>query len=105
MLHRVAVRLQRHFGAEQPRTLDRDPSFLRTALIDATVASYVEWREEAAAVRAAYRRWRRARPGDRRLAAAAYVAALDREERAADAHAHLLSHVGDVLRRGHGVRV
>ena len=50
------------------------------------VESYARWREESAAVRDAYERWRSAEPRDRALAWSAYRAALDREEHAADAY-------------------
>jgi hypothetical protein len=105
MLRDVAVRLQRHFGrtADDPRPLDGQPSIRHGALVDAAVAAYVEWREESGAVRLAYERWDGARPADRTLAAAAYVAALDREERAAAAHASLLADVTDVLGRRRGI--
>ena len=52
-------------------------------LIDAVVDGYVAWREENAAVEAAYRRWLAAGREERALAFAAYSAALDREEYAA----------------------
>jgi len=121
MLRDVMIRLRRHLGIGQP-ALDGPPSLLRTALVDAAVGSYVEWREESAAVRLAYRRWTGAPRGERDLALAAYLAALDREERAADVHAHLLATVADMfgrrdpdrdgapstshsLRRRHGIRV
>jgi len=51
--------------------------------IDEFVESYACWREESAGVRSAYEHWRSVDAGDRVLAFAAYVAALDREERAA----------------------
>jgi hypothetical protein len=98
MLRDVMLRLQRHFGVGAA-AIDRGPSLLRTALVDAAVGSYVEWREESATVRHAYRRWTAAPRGERSLALAAYVAALDREERAADVHAHLLAKVAEVFGR------
>jgi hypothetical protein len=52
-------------------------------LVDDFVECYVCWREESAAVRSAYDRWATAEDADQELAYAAYVAALDREERAA----------------------
>jgi hypothetical protein len=52
-------------------------------LVDDFLASYVCWREASEAVRTAYDRWRRGQRPDRRLAFAAYRAALDREEHAA----------------------
>ena len=55
--------------------------------IDEFGAGYVFWREECQAVWLAYERWSEADRGDHGLAHAAYVAALDREERAARAYA------------------
>jgi hypothetical protein len=52
-------------------------------LIDAVMDSYVNWREQSAAVEAAYRSWRQAAPDERALAFENYFAALDREEHAA----------------------
>ena len=94
------IRLQRHFSVGEP-AIDGSPSPLRTALVDAAVGSYVEWREESATVRRAYRRWSGAPRGERDLALAAYIAALDREERAADVHALLLATVAEMFGR-HG---
>jgi hypothetical protein len=51
--------------------------------IEEFVECYACWREESAGVRSAYEHWVSVAPGDRPLAFAAYVAALDREERAA----------------------
>src|ERR1700750_1547133 len=47
--------------------------------IDEFGAGYVSWREECQAVWLAYERWSESDRGDRGLAHAAYVAALDRE--------------------------
>jgi hypothetical protein len=55
----------------------------RRNTIDAVVDEYVRWREACLAVRGAYDSWAIARPSERRLAHAAYVGALDREEEAA----------------------
>jgi hypothetical protein len=52
-------------------------------LVDALMDMYVMWREACAAVDVAYRRWSRAQPAERALAFDEYVAALNREERAA----------------------
>ena len=54
----------------------------RSRLIDDTVDAYLEWREHSAAVEDAYRRWTIATSSESRVAFAAYVAALDREEQA-----------------------
>jgi hypothetical protein len=55
---------------------------IRDYVIDDAMDAYVEWREESAQVESAYRRWATAEPSDAALAFAAYVAALDREDRA-----------------------
>jgi hypothetical protein len=63
-----------------------DSAFARRS-IDALLELYVCWREECYAVRYAYQRWSEADRGQRRLAYAGYIAALDREEHAARAYA------------------
>jgi hypothetical protein len=65
----------------------------RTALVDAAVEAYVDWREECLFVWDAYRRWSRAPRADATVAFAAYAAALDREERASTYYASRLSRV------------
>ena len=50
------------------------------------VECYGRWREERSTVHVSYDRWRDAEPGVQRFAYAAYVAALDREQRAADVY-------------------
>jgi hypothetical protein len=52
-------------------------------IVEAFLESYIDWREQCEQVRAAYERWTSSEPSDRRLAFAAYRAALDREECAA----------------------
>jgi hypothetical protein len=52
-------------------------------LVDDVIERYVYWREACAGVDSAYAAWHVARRGERRLAGAAYVAALDREQHAA----------------------
>jgi hypothetical protein len=59
-------------------------------LIDAVMDGYVTWREESAAVEAAYRTWRGAPPGQRTVAFDDYFAALDREEHAAGEYRRLV---------------
>ena len=55
-------------------------------LRDDAAATYHEWRLACEWIERADADWRVARRGERRLAHAALVAALDREERAAEAH-------------------
>ena len=59
-------------------------------LIDAVLDGYIAWREENAAVEAAYRKWLGAEREERALAFAAYSAALDREEYAAAEYQRLI---------------
>ena len=63
-------------------------------LVDQAVDAYVDWREEGASVWDAYERWACAPVADALFAFAAYQAAIDREERAADVYAGLLARVG-----------
>jgi hypothetical protein len=60
---------------------------VRPDLVDQLIYLYCEWRAECAEVAAAYERFVSAEPVDRPLAHAAYGAALDREESAADSYA------------------
>lgn len=60
---------------------------VRPALVDRMIELYCDWRTESAAVQAAYERFLDAMAPDRARAFAAYFAALDREESAADSYA------------------
>ena len=82
--------------------MERPGSFVEVALIDAAVDSYVDWREESAAVRRAYRRWAGAARRDRPGAFAAYMAALDREERAGVRYAQVIAYFHTVRRSRRG---
>jgi hypothetical protein len=62
----------------------------RTDLIDAVMDGYVTWREESAAVEAAYHEWRGAPAGRCTGAFHDYFAALDREEQAASEYRRLV---------------
>jgi hypothetical protein len=55
--------------------------------IDEMLNRYISWREECCAVRMAYQQWADSDRRERRLAYAGYLAALDREERAARTYA------------------
>jgi len=59
-------------------------------LIDAVMDGYVQWREESAAVEAAYSSWCLAAPDERAVAFDNYFAALDREEYAAAEYRRLV---------------
>jgi hypothetical protein len=59
--------------------------------------AYVDWRQECMRVWEAYERWLSAARADAGLAFPAYLAALDREERASEVYARLIT---AVARRG-----
>jgi DNA-binding SARP family transcriptional activator len=56
--------------------------------IDELLEGYVSWREACRAVWRAYEQWIGSDPGERALTYAAYLAALDGEERVACTYAH-----------------
>jgi hypothetical protein len=62
-------------------------------LLDEAIRAYVDWREECAAVWAAFDRWGNAPVADAAAAFSAYGAALDREECAAHAYADWLGRI------------
>ena len=76
------------------------PSFWEQELVDEAVLAYVQWREESWNVWGAYRRWASAAVEDARGAHAAYRAALDREEAAAERYASLVERVSELLKTG-----
>jgi hypothetical protein len=63
-------------------------------LIDAVMDAYIEWREESAEVAATYRTWNEAPAYERTLSYDNYLAALDREELAANVYMRLIEQVG-----------
>ena len=63
-------------------------------LIDAVMDAYIDWREESAEVTATYRTWSEASAHERTLSYDNYVAALDREELAANVYMRLIDRVG-----------
>lgn len=75
-------------------------SAVERRLVDKAVLAYVEWREECTAVWDAYARWTCAPARERAHVDAAYRAALDREEAAANVYAKLMARVGDLLETG-----
>lgn len=73
----------------------------RRRIVDEMVDAYVDWREECMAVDDAYDDWQRGARVDAPFTFAAYRAALDYEQRAAERYAELLGqlsrfHVGDL---------
>jgi len=65
-----------------------DASVIR--LVDEMIQLYVSWREACAWVTVSYQNWACAAAADRSLAFSAYVAAVDREERAAASYQHVV---------------
>jgi hypothetical protein len=65
--------------------------------VDDAVLAYAEWRHASAAVRDAYRQWESAARADHACAHAAYLAAVDQEEAAANAYADLIGRVTVLL--------
>ena len=78
----------------------RKPSLHQEQLVDDAIIAYVEWREECMEVWNAYAWWASAPPEDVRRAHAAYHAALDREEAAAEVYAVLMKRVGHLVETG-----
>jgi hypothetical protein len=60
------------------------------ALLDAAHDAYADWRDESSAVAQLYTRWSEATANQRAFAFAAYTAALEREERAAQVYADMV---------------
>jgi hypothetical protein len=83
----------RHRRAPAP-ACDRAGSLLRAALLDAAHDAYADWLEESFAVEHLYGRWSDATSDERPLAYAAYAAALEREERAAQVYSDMVRMVG-----------
>jgi hypothetical protein len=69
----------------------------RERLADEVIETYVTWREACAAVDHTYADWCRSPRGQRRLAHAVHVAAVDREESAAQTHREAVERVGREL--------
>jgi hypothetical protein len=66
-------------------------------MVDETMDAYVAWREECARVWDAYRRSLSTVRSDAAKAFPAYVAALDREERASEVYAELITRLNHVV--------
>ena len=85
---RVPRRQQRRLVGETQADARRSPDFRAPwgrEIVDEMIDDYVTWREACAAVAGSYENWRCSDPPDEKLAFGVYVAALDREERAAAA--------------------
>jgi hypothetical protein len=66
-------------------------SALQKLKADVALAGYGAWREACTGVREAYRAWDDALRDDAGVVFGAYLAALDREERAAQTYARLIT--------------
>jgi hypothetical protein len=75
------------------RTITNSDTGLGRWAIDELPERYVAWCEECRAVWQAYQRWIDSERGERRVAFAGYLAALDREERAAQTYAEQIKQV------------
>ena len=69
----------------------------RRRLVDRLIDAYVDWHEACLLVGDRYRSWTRAAGLDPTLAYARYVAALDHEERAAEAYSELVSQTAKLV--------
>lgn len=69
-------------------------------LVDQLIELYCDWRSQCWAVRSSYAQFTAAPAEDRTLAYAAYRAALDREEAAADLYAEQLTVVASCASTG-----
>lgn len=67
-------------------------------LVEAQEASYATWRQASEGVAEAYRSWAAAPRGERWLAHAAYLAAVDHEEQAAAAYQRRAERLRDDVR-------
>ena len=65
--------------------------------VDDAVLAYAEWRHASAAVRDAYGQWGSAAREDYACAHAAYLAAVDQEEAAANVYADVIGRVSVLL--------
>jgi hypothetical protein len=66
---------------------------VKPELIDDLMDMYVDWREACITLRKAYERWSSVRVAERKMAFAAYGAALDWEERASAIYADRINQV------------
>ncbi|HTX32392.1 MAG TPA: hypothetical protein VMD09_13500 [Solirubrobacteraceae bacterium] len=66
---------------------------------DALLEGYVAWREASSELAAAHRRWAQSDPHDAGLAGAGYLAALDREQKAAGVYEELVRDLSRLLKQ------
>jgi hypothetical protein len=65
--------------------------------LDEMLACHIDWREDALAVADAYRRWSHAPAGEEAMWFAAYLAALEQEQFAAESYARAVAGVERAL--------
>ena len=99
MLHNLADTAARRLG----RRRFSQARYEQT--VDRLIAAYVGWREESIAVREAYRQCETTQEERARHAFAAYLGALDREQRAAAEYAACVEQVCVLLSRHGGFLV
>ncbi|MEA2321139.1 MAG: hypothetical protein QOD81_989 [Solirubrobacteraceae bacterium] len=78
-------------------TFTKMPSSQCRSVLDEAMDAYVDWRQQCIAVSNAYAGWTAAQATDAALAFAVYVAALHREERAAQVYGSTIRRVGDLV--------
>ena len=78
-------------------SITRTTSVRLDRAVDDAVVAYAGWRHASAAVRDAYRRWESAARADYACAHAAYLAAIDQEQAAANSYADLIGRVTVLL--------
>jgi hypothetical protein len=81
-------------------TRDRSSAFAGgppREIVDEMIDDYVSWRGACAAVAVSYENWRCSDRPDTKLAFSVYVAALDREEQAAEAYQRAVAQVATAL--------
>jgi hypothetical protein len=74
-----------------------------TRLVDRMISAYIDWREACRLVHDAYRSWANATGPRARVAFWRYTAALDAEERAAEAYARMVRRVRQLATSDRGL--
>jgi hypothetical protein len=93
---RILFPMRLGFLTGPPPDAPQDPERSKSELVDEAMDCYVDWREECAAVEAAYGRWSSTSPEAAELPYAAYSAALDREQSAAGVYRRALERLARV---------
>ena len=80
-------------GTTSTREHEAAPGSAIDGLVDELLAYYIDWRQDAAAVKRAYGQWTAASGAEEALRFAACMAALDQEEASAQRYALVLREV------------